>query len=109
MAFFVQLLAIALSLCSFSTAWPPGEIICNANPYGQPNTGECWPLVRIFADERDDAFRIFDEEQLREDGGRSWPGIINPFKSRVVQVPRYWTKRRCRLMAIMLDHNASHC
>ena len=109
MASFVRFLAIVLSLCSFPTAWPLAETICNANPYGKPNAGECGPLVQTFADRRDDAIRIFDEEQLREDGGRSWPGIVNPFKAPVVQVPRYWTKRTSRFVATMPKHNTSPC
>ncbi|KAL8665419.1 MAG: hypothetical protein Q9202_002312 [Teloschistes flavicans] len=40
----------------------------------------------------DDAIRIFDEEQLAVTYDGSWPGIINPFKTKVVQVPKLWTQ-----------------
>lgn len=98
---------IALFLfCGWAAAVPGVQTICNANPYGRPNSWGCLALLHTFAPALDDAIRIFDEEQLAVTYDGSWPGIINPFKTKVVQVPKLWTQgtfRDCNIAAIIPD------
>lgn len=68
--------------------------VCNINPYGAPDFGDCAYLLERFANSQDSKLRIFDEEQLRADRDGSWPGIVNPFGEAVVQVPRFWSRSR---------------
>ena len=70
------------------------EPVCNMNPYGAPEIEDCAYLLENFADSHDANLRIFDEEQLRADQDGSWPGIVNPFREVVVQVPRFWSRSR---------------
>lgn len=65
---------------------------CNTNPYGRLDGYDCSNLLQEFADAADDQLRIFDEEQLRADNSGSWPGIRNPFRTSVVQIPRFWSR-----------------
>lgn len=92
MAYLIRILAL---LFGFSSLELSTQTICNATPYGQLRKHQCLTLCRDFADSSDNQLRIFDEEQLREGEGRSWPGIVNPFRTKVVQVPRFWTSRTC--------------
>jgi len=94
-AYLIHILALFFGLFDFARADTPTRIICNATPYGQLHMHQCLTLCQIFADRSDSRLRIFDEEQLQEVEGRSWPGIINPFRTQVVQVPRFWTSRTC--------------
>ena len=65
---------------------------CNTNPYGWLDGYDCFSLLQEFTDAADDQLRVFDEEQLRADNSGSWPGIRNPFRTSVVQVPRLWSR-----------------
>ena len=108
MAHFIQIATVVAVLAGWVTAIPPGQTICNAAPYGKPNHLKCFSLLQTFAYGQDDALRIFDEEQLREDEGRSWSGIVNPFKPRVVQLPRSWTNGTSKV--VFADFIAvTHC
>lgn len=95
MAHLVRILTLLFGLSNFATVAFPTPAICNEKPYGVLHIQQCLTLYRTFANRQDNQLRIFDEEQLQEVEGRSWPGIINPFKTRVVQVPRLWTNRTC--------------
>lgn len=87
----MQYLALLFLLPSLAAA--ALKTICNKTPYGSLELSQCVPLEISFADARDGTLRIFDEEQLAmEEPGRSWPGIRNPFKTSVVQIPRIWTR-----------------
>ena len=94
MAFLWLIFHLVVFLFSLVATGVPYQTICNKKPYGMPNPGDCLTLTRSFVNKQDDELRIFDEEQLAVTRGNSWPGIVNPFKSRVVQVPRYWSKRK---------------
>jgi len=91
----MRFLALLFGLSDLATAALSTRTICNATPYGQLHMHQCLTLWRTFADGSDNQLRIFDEEQLREVEGRSWPGIVNPFGTQEVQVPRFWTSRTC--------------
>ena len=95
MAYLVRILALLFGLSDLAAADLPARTICSATLYGQLHMHQCLTLFGTFADRSDNQLRIFDEEQLREVEGRSWPGIINPFRTQVVQVPRFWTSRTC--------------
>ena len=75
-----------------STAY--GKPVCNITPYGEPEKKDCAYLLQTFASSQDTEIRVFDEEQLRAGQDGSWPGIVNPFRGGVVQVPRFWSKSR---------------
>ena len=96
MAYLTQIVAFVFLLCSFATA--DARTICNKTPYGRLGVEQCLALSKSFADGDDGMHRIFDEEQLQEVQRRSWPGIVNPFKTRVVQVPRFWTQCKSDLV-----------
>lgn len=96
MLLIMQLHAFLLLFAGMTTA--AIQTICNRTPYGNLDIAQCVGIVRSFADEQDDALRIFDEEQLQEGPGRSWLGVRNPFKTSVVQIPRLWTE--CMLKAV---------
>jgi len=93
MAYLVRILALLFGLSDLATAETLAQTICNATPYGRLHMHQCLTLSRNLADRSDNQLRIFDEEQLQEVEGRSWPGIINPFRTQIVQVPRFWTSR----------------
>lgn len=95
MAYLIRILALLFGLSYLAAADLSTQIICNATPYGKLHMHQCSTLSPIVADRSDNALRVFDEEQLREAEDLSWPGIINPFKTQVVQIPRFWTSRRC--------------
>lgn len=75
-----------------STLASHGLPTCNTNPYGRLDGYDCHFLLGAFPDAADDQLRIFDEEQLRADDSGSWPGIRNPFRTSVVQIPRFWSR-----------------
>ena len=68
------------------------QTICSKATYGQLDPTQCINIARSFADAGDDRLRVFDEEQLFEGEGISWAGVRNPFKTSVVQIPRFWTQ-----------------
>ena len=69
--------------------------ICNTHPYGRPGFADCLQMLQTFANGHDGQLRIFDEEQLRSGNEGSWPGIRNPFRAGVVQVPKFWSRGEC--------------
>ena len=73
---------------------PYDKPVCNIYPYGAPDFNDCAYLLERFTNSQDTQLRIFDEEQLRADQDGAWPGIVNPFRERVVQIPRFWSKSR---------------
>ena len=95
MTYLVQLIATTVVLWGFAEA--------NFNPICSKELftwhtfipEQCTNLFRSstpFAVKSDGTTRIFDEEQLQDTAGRSWSGVINPFQTRPVQVPRFWTR-----------------
>lgn len=107
--------AASFNVCAFSMRYlilvllPPTltaatvKTVCNKNPYGTLELAQCLGLGRQLPDGRDNALRIFDEEQLGEAPDGSWPGIRNPFKTSVVQIPRIWSQCKHSLLLIQLD------
>ena len=75
---------------------------CNTEPYGTPDSYDCFNLLLGFANGHDAQLRVFDEEQLRADESGAWPGIVNPFKTSVVQVPRFWSRSMLALDVLHL-------
>lgn len=91
MAYLIKILVIVSFVAGLVTANLPLQPLCNKHPYGQLKAGQCAALSRSFADGSDDKIRIFDEEQLTKAEDGSWPGIINPFRTDIVQIPRIWS------------------
>ncbi|KAG7006747.1 hypothetical protein G7Y79_00013g035190 [Physcia stellaris] len=87
MTYLVQLIATTVVLWGFAEA--------NFNPICSKELFT-WHTTP-FADKSDETIRIFDEEQLQDTAGRSWSGVINPFQTRPVQVPRFRTRDGCNI------------
>ena len=85
----MRIYALLFGLAHLATAGPPSRTICNETPCGELKAKPCLALYRSFTDGQENHLRIFDEEQLQEVEGRAWSGIVNPFKTRVQQVPRF--------------------
>ena len=89
---------IPVSLSSLVSVRPQdsaADYYCGRQTYGLPNVVDCHPLLESFANYKDNAQVIFDEEQMRVDRKGSWPGVVGIVEAahldRVVQVPRYYS------------------
>ena len=67
------------------------QLTCSVSKYGTPRIEHCTMLFLKIADFRDSATRLFDEEDLREGEGKTWQGVSNPFRTSIVQIPKYWS------------------
>ena len=70
------------------------QITCMKAFYGSPRSSDCEQLLYSFASDDDNRPRLFDEEQLRTDGGLGFPGVTNVYSTFVFQLPAYWSLRQ---------------
>ena len=63
---------------------------CDASVYGKPDKGDCMNLFEEITSPQNLETRFFDEEQLRVDSEKGWPGVANVFEQPIVQLPKFY-------------------
>ena len=66
------------------------RIRCTTSTYGSPRPVQCSRMLNAFASFGDQQARYFDEEQLRANE-LDWPGVVNIYRTEIVQLPAYWS------------------
>ena len=83
-------LCVLLIVNLFINPGMPEQVVCSNSVFGSPSLVPCRNLLQALPSSVDEQIRLFDEEQLRNNGHR-WPGSANPFPAPIVQVPKYWS------------------
>ena len=85
---------LQLCLCfvlSFVLVASNVKLVCNIEKFGTPQLRDCETLFPRIADLDDRAARLFVEEDLLAGQGHVWPAVPNPFRTGVVQIPKFWS------------------
>ena len=88
-------------LCSYTAASEAAS--CDVSIYGKPQKDDCLNLFEKFTSSQNLQTRFFDEEQLRVDSDKSWPGVANVFEQPIVQLPKFYA------MSMLIPYAATFC